>query len=136
MTGKINSSKEVGSSMSKKKYSFIELCNRFGIWIYRYRFVLWVLAGTAGSLVIFSVFFFQEDVYTLGSISLLLWVLFAIAFSQAFSWKLPTADPADPFFRRLVVKIKRGFFWLLLAFIIGLFGFVSFITTRAITILF
>ena len=122
--------------MGKQNYSFIELCNRFGIRIYRYRFVLWVFAGAAGLLVIFSVFFFQEDVYTLGSISFFLWILFAIAFSQVLSWQPPIADPTDPFFYRLVVKIKKGFFWLLLAFIIGLFGFVSFITTRAVTILF
>ncbi len=122
--------------MGRQNYSFLELCHRFGARIYRYRFVLWVLAGTASSFVIFSVFFFQEDAYTLGSISLLLWVLFVIAFSQVLSWQLPTADPADPFFYRLVVKAKRGFFWLLLVLIVGLFGFVSFISTRAVTILF
>ena len=121
--------------MGKKNYSLIELCNRFGVRIYRYRFVLWVLAGVVGSLVIFSVFFFQEDVYTLGSISLLLWILLIIVFSQVFSWQPPTTDPADPFFYRLVVKVKRGLFWLMLVILVGLFVFVFFVSTKAVSFL-
>ena len=121
--------------MDKKNYSLIELCNRFGVRIYRYRFVLWVLAGVAVSLVIFSVFFSQEDVYTLGSISLLLWILLIIVFSQVFSWQPPTTDPTDPFLYRLVVKVKRGLFWLMLVILVGLFIFVFFVSTRAVSIL-
>jgi hypothetical protein len=121
--------------MSKSNHSLIELCNRFGVRIYRYRFVLWILAGVAVSLVIFSVFFSQEDVYTLGSISLLLWILLIIIFSQVFSWQPPTTDPTDPFFYRLVVKVKRGLFWLMLVILVGLFIFVFFVSTKAVSIL-
>ena len=121
--------------MDKKNYSLIELCNRFGVRIYRYRFVLWVLAGVTVSLVIFSVFFSQEDVYTLSSISLLLWILLIIVFSQVFSWQPPTTDPTDPFFYSLVVKVKRGLFWLMLVILVGLFIFVFFVSTRAVSIL-
>ena len=121
--------------MGRQNYSFLELCHRFGARIYRYRFVLWVLSGVVSSLVIFSVFFFQEDVYTLGSISLLLWILLIIVFSQVFSWQPPTTDPADPFFYRLVVKVKRGLFWLMLVILVGLFVFVFFVSTKAVSFL-
>ncbi len=121
--------------MGKKNYSLIELCNRFGVRIYQYRFVLWALSGVASSLVIFSVFFFKEDVYTLGSISLLLWILLIIVFSQVFSWQPPTADLTDPFLYRIVVKVKRGLFWLMLVILVGLFVFVFFVSTRAVSIL-
>ena len=114
----------------------LDFCRRLANRLYQYKFALWLLALIAIAVFLSSIFLSKNDIYTLGSIALLLWILFLISFSHVFSSPLPNIDRTAPFFYRLLARAKRGLFWILVVLMIALFGIVSFMSLRTVSVLF
>ena len=113
----------------------LEFYNGLAKRIYPFRFLLWLLASVAVAVFGGAVFLSNEELYTLGSITFLLWILLLISFTYTFMAPLPVVDPDARLTQRLTARLRRGLLWLLAVSLTLLCCAAAFMSFRAVSIL-
>ena len=104
--------------------------------LYRFRLLLWLLAAVAVGVFVSGMFRSADSQsYLLASFVLSLWAVLLIAVGHSFGEPLPIVDRNDPLMTRLATRVKRGMLWLLAILTTGIFGFVGFLSIRAVGLL-
>lgn len=104
--------------------------------LYRARILLWLLAaGAAGVFGATVLGLLEGESLPLLSFIICLWAIFLLALANAFRAAPPWLDRNAPFFRRLSTYAALGFLWIVAAGSVVLFGFVAFLSIRAIGLL-
>lgn len=84
--------------------------------LHRYRILFWLLFVLALAAFVGSVILsdgMEEQLYTLGSLAFLLWILSLVVLVESFVVPPPTIHAEDGFFLRARKRIARGIRWLI-----------------------
>lgn len=114
----------------------LQLYGNLANWLFRFHWVLLLLAAGSGCMFVFSLFSsVGTNDQALVSLCSLLWAMSLIIFVQVFVKPLPELDGTGGFFERLKVKLTRGMRRLMAVVVTVLFGAVLYVSLKAIGIL-
>jgi len=105
--------------------------------LYRLRILLWIVGATFTALLSGALFLSDgalDAAYALVSLTLLLWVLWLLAFAYSFVEPAPVSDSGARLWTRAIVKLRRATAWVLAIVMTLFFGLATVMTTRAIGI--
>lgn len=95
----------------------LDIYHRLARRLYGYRWALWLLCGIAVAVFAGAVLLpdvvGDERTITLGALVLLVWAICLMTLTYSFTAPLPAAGPDSGWLARKLIRLRRGFLWLM-----------------------